>query len=77
MLDPEQARRLHRRGANLSLAPHLRRVPKVRDHEGTVRTLERQTQAGGVKQVALDDLDSSLNYRRSPRLPALPLFALP
>src|SRR5262249_40323168 len=60
MLYPRRVRRPHRRGADLSLAVHLRGIPEVRHDEGTVRALKRQTQAGRVEQVALDDLDSPL-----------------
>src|SRR5207237_1341964 len=59
VLDPERARGLHRRGADLGLARHLRGIPEVADDEGAVRALERQAQAGRIEQVGLDDLDPS------------------
>src|SRR5215469_7571248 len=58
MLYAPRVRRPHCCGADLCLPVHLRGIPKVRHDEGTVRALERQTQAGSVEQVALDDLDS-------------------
>src|SRR5215469_1657267 len=60
MLHPCRVRRPHCCGADLCLAVHLRGIPKVRDHKSTVRALKRQTQAGRVEQVALDDFDSPL-----------------
>src|SRR5215470_10691151 len=45
MLYPRRVRCANRCGADLCLAVHLRGNPKVRHYKGTVRVLERQTQA--------------------------------
>ncbi len=60
MLCPRRVRRPHCCGTDLCLVVHLRGIPEVRHDESAVRALERQTQAGSVEQVALDDLDSPL-----------------
>src|SRR5437868_638469 len=63
VLDTSRACFFYRRGADLCLLRHLRRVPEVRDEKDTVSAVEGRSQGVRLEQIPLHDLNAALLQR--------------